>query len=385
MAARPSDTDETFMREALRLARKGIGRTSPNPAVGAVVVKGDRIIGRGWHRKAGTPHAEIHALRQAGDNARGATIYVTLEPCNHTGRTPPCTREILASGISRVVAGMIDPNPRVAGSGCAFLRSHGVEVRDSVLADQCRRLNFPFIKHILTGLPWVIMKAGATLDGRIAPAAGQSGWITGEASRRQVHRLRNRVDAILIGSGTVLTDDPSLTTRLPGGKGRDPLRIVLDSSLNLPVGARMLCQLSVAGTWIFCGLDAEAGRRQALEKAGARVIAVGRDADGGLALNHVLAVLGAEQITSLLVEGGGRIHASFLRAGLVDQVSLFLAPFFLGAAAVPVVNGLSSSAVGMPERFVTTRVRRFGADVLVEGIYPRSLALVGATTGNDIG
>lgn len=373
------------MREALRLARKGIGRTTPNPAVGAVVVKGNRIIGRGWHRKAGTPHAEIHALRQAGDGARGATIYVTLEPCNHTGRTPPCTQAILASGITRVVAGMIDPNPRVAGSGCAFLRSHGVEVRDSVLADQCRRLNFPFIKHILTGLPWVIMKAGATVDGRIAPAAGQSGWITGEASRREVHRLRNRVDAIMVGSATALIDDPSLTARLTDDQGRDPQRIVLDSSLKLPVSAKMLGQQSTAETWIFCGPDAEAGRRQALEKAGARVIAVGRGSDGGLALDQVLAVLGTEQITSLLVEGGGRIHASFLRAGLVDQVSLFLAPFFLGAAAVPVVNGLPSSAAGMPERFVTTRVRRFGADVLVEGIFPRSLALVGETVGNDNG
>ncbi|MFH1217529.1 MAG: bifunctional diaminohydroxyphosphoribosylaminopyrimidine deaminase/5-amino-6-(5-phosphoribosylamino)uracil reductase RibD [Pseudomonadota bacterium] len=370
------DPDIAFMKIALREARKGLGRTSPNPAVGAVVVNNGKIVGKGYHKKAGTPHAEIHALHAAGEEAEGATIYVTLEPCNHTGRTPPCTLAILESGIRRVVVGMIDPNPLVAGSGCDFLRKKGLEVRQNVLADECQRLNFPFIKHIVTGLPWVIMKAGCTLDGRIAVASGQSGWITNEKSRREVHRLRDQVDAILVGSGTALADDPSLTTRVTGKKGKDPLRVVLDSTLHLPIDAKMLRQQSSAQTWIFCGSDPDAGKKKSLEKTGVRVIPVGAAQDGFLDLAEVLSVLGKNQINSLLVEGGGRVHGSFLRAGLVDQVSIFLAPFFLGADAVPVVDKLSLAAVKDGNRFVTTRVKRFDDDVLVEGIYSESFALV---------
>lgn len=377
-----TDPDIAFMKRALREARKGLGATSPNPAVGAVVVRNGSIVGTGYHKKAGTPHAEIHALRAAGDAAHGATIYVTLEPCNHTGRTPPCTLAILASGIKRVVVGMLDPNPLVAGGGCDFLREKGLDVRRNVLADECRRLNFPFIKHIVTGLPWVIMKAGCTLDGRIAAADGQSGWITNEKSRREVHRLRHRVDAILVGAGTALADDPSLTTRLPGKKGKDPLRVVLDGKLRLPLDAQMLRRQSSAPTWIFCGDNPDARKRKSLEKAGARVIPVGTGENGFLDLAQVLRELGKNQITSLLVEGGGRVHGSFLRAGLVDQVSIFLAPFFLGADAVPVVDALSLASVRDGRRFVTSRVKRFDDDVLVEGIFSSSFVLAHGT-GND--
>ncbi|RJX24871.1 MAG: bifunctional diaminohydroxyphosphoribosylaminopyrimidine deaminase/5-amino-6-(5-phosphoribosylamino)uracil reductase RibD [Desulfurivibrio sp.] len=362
------DPDLVFMSMALREARKGLGRTSPNPAVGSVVVQQGRVIGKGYHRKAGTPHAEIHALRAAGEKARGATLYVTLEPCNHTGRTPPCTRAILAAGIRRVVAGMLDPNPLVAGSGCAFLQDNGIEVRTGVLADACRELNYPFIKHITTGLPWVIMKAGCSLDGRIAAADGQSSWITCAKSRAEVHRLRDRVDAILIGAGTALTDDPSLTTRLPGKRGKDPVRVLLDSRLRLTPAALMLTQQSPAPTWIFCSRQAGQARAEALEKAGAKIIRVdsGRD---GLDLRQVLRFLGDAQLNSVLVEGGSQVHGSFLRAGLVDQVCLFLAPLFLGGDAVPVVDGLRLAGVQEGKRFVTRRIRRFDDDVLIDGLF----------------
>lgn len=366
---RVKDPDAVFMRMALREARKGLGRTSPNPAVGSVVVQDGRVIARGYHKKAGTPHAEVHALREAGENARGATIYVTLEPCNHTGRTPPCTSAILEYGIRRVVVGMIDPNPHVAGSGCAFLRNNGIEVRAEVLANECRELNYPFIKHITTGLPWVIMKAGCSLDGRIAAAKAQSSWITCEKSRAEVHRIRNRVDAILIGAGTALADDPSLTTRLKGIRGKDPLRIVLDGKLRLAPGARMLMQQSSAPTWIFCSHQADPAKADALEKAGAKIIRVDNGKDGYLDLLQVLKFLGAAQINCLLVEGGSQVHGSFLRAGLVDQVCLFLAPLFLGGDAVPVVDSLKLAGVQEGKRFVTRRIRRFDDDVLIDGVF----------------
>lgn len=363
-----SDSDRPFMKQALKLAKKAVGRTSPNPLVGAVVVKNGKIVGRGYHKKAGTPHAEVHALRMAGKKAKGATLYVTLEPCNHTGKTPPCTQDILKHGIARVVVGMEDPNPLVSGSGCHFLESQGVLVAGELLAAECRAINRPFIKHITTGLPWVIMKAGCSLDGRIAAADGRCAWITSEESRREVHRLRDRVDAILVGVDTAMNDDPSLTTRLPGGKGQDPLRIVLDTSLRMSPGAGMLSQKSAAQTWIFCRMNADKKKRQALEMVGARVIEVSGKS-GRLDLREVLLALGKEGHNSLLVEGGSAVHTSFLKEGLVDQVSLFMAPLFLGNGSIPVVGDLGISDVRHGRRFQTSRVKRFGNDVLVEGFF----------------
>lgn len=359
------------MKLALKEARKGIGRTSPNPAVGAVVVKNGRVMGKGFHRKAGTPHAEVHALRVAGGQANGATLYVTLEPCNHSGRTPACTTVILESGIKRVVVGMLDPNPHVAGGGCDYLASQGLSVISGVLADECQAINRPFIKHITTGLPWVIMKAGVSLDGRIASRTGHSGWITNELSRQQVHRLRDRVDAIAVGIGTALADDPSLTTRLPGGRGRDPLRVVLDTHLQLPPSAKMLTQDSSAGTWIFCGPDVPAQKVQSLESAGAVVRKVALTDVGHLDLAAVLTALGEGQITSILFEGGGRIHGSLLRAGLADEANIFIAPVFIGADGVPLVDGLGVSAVQNALRLQNTRTKRFGDDVLITGLFAR--------------
>ncbi len=356
------------MKQALHLAKKGMGRTSPNPLVGAVVVKNGKVIGQGYHKKAGTPHAEIHALRAAGTKAKGATIYVTLEPCNHTGKTPPCTKAILEAGIARVVVGMVDPNPLVAGSGCRFLESQGVEVAGDVLAAECRAINRPFIKHISTGLPWVIMKAGCSLDGRIAVADGRCAWITGEESRREVHRLRDRVDAILVGVDTVINDDPSLTTRLSGRKGQDPLRVVLDSGLRMSPRAVMLHQESEAQTWVFCRAGADKKKSQALQDAGAQVVEIAEQG-GRLRLQEVLLALGKEGHTSLLVEGGSAVHTSFLKEGLVDQVSLFMAPVFLGNESIPVVGDLAITDVAEGRRFHTSRVKRFGSDVLVEGFF----------------
>ena len=368
-----SAADLDYMRLALREAKKGIGRTSPNPAVGAVVLKNGMVVGKGYHRKAGTPHAEVHALNAAGAKAKGATLYVTLEPCNHTGRTPPCTAAILASGIRRVVIGMADPDPRVAGGGAEYLASRGVSVVSGVLEAECRAINRPFIKHATTGLPWVIMKAGMSLDGRIATATGHSNWITGKASRHYVHRLRDRVDAILVGSGTALADDPSLTTRLPGGRGRDPLRVVLDTALRLPAMAKMLTQESAGRTMIFCGPQSAANKVKALAAAGALIRPVSLHPGGGLDLKLVLRQLGSEGITSVLVEGGGTVHGALLRAGLVDEVKMFVAPIFLGADGVPVADRLGVTVINAAPRLSEVRTRRFGDDVLIEGL------LAGAT------
>ncbi|MDH4321841.1 MAG: bifunctional diaminohydroxyphosphoribosylaminopyrimidine deaminase/5-amino-6-(5-phosphoribosylamino)uracil reductase RibD [Desulfobulbaceae bacterium] len=360
--------DLDFMRLALREAKKGVGRTSPNPAVGSVVVKDGRVVGKGYHRKAGEPHAEVNALRDAGAQAKNATIYVTLEPCNHTGRTPPCTKAILAAGIARVVVGMADPNP-VATGGADFLAAQGLAVTRGVLAAQCEAINRPFVKHVSTGLPWVIMKAGMSLDGRIATHTGHSGWITNAQSRAAVHRLRDRVDVILVGIGTALADDPSLTTRLPKGGGRDPLRVVLDTQLRLPATARMLRQESAAPTWIFCGPTPDAGKVKALAAAGAVIKPLPLAADGAIELTAVLRELGRAQMNSVLVEGGGVVHGAFLRQRLVDEVNLYVAPCLIGGDGMPVVGGLGVDTVQDAPRLKTMRTRRYGGDLFIQGFF----------------
>ena len=363
-----SGDDLYYMRLALREAKKGLGRTSPNPCVGAVVVKSGKLVGKGYHRKAGTPHAEIHALQDAGTKTKGATLYVTLEPCNHTGRTPPCTAAILQSGIRRVVIGMADPNPWVQGGGGEFLAGSGLMVTTGLLEEECRAINRPFVKHTTTGMPWVIMKAAVSLDGRIATATGHSSWITGRESRQYGHRLRDRVDAILIGIGTALADNPSLTTRLAAGRGHDPLRIVLDTKLRLSPAAKLLTQESAARTMIFCGPQPPAGKVKALEAAGAVVRPVALHRSGVLDLKAVLRQLGGEAITSVLVEGGGAVHGAFLRAGLVDEVKMFIAPIFIGADGIPVVDEQRVKVVKQAKRLQEVRSRRFGADVFIEGL-----------------
>lgn len=361
--------DIEYMRLALREAAKGEGRTAPNPCVGAVIVKNGRVIGKGWHRRAGTPHAEIHALRAAGKAAAGATLYVTLEPCNHHGRTPPCTEAILAAGIGRVVIGMDDPNPGVEGKGAARLAASGVAVTSGVLAEECRRLNRPFSKQITSGLPWLTIKAGISLDGRIAARTGHSQWITGPAARLAAHRLRDRHDAVLVGSGTALADDPSLTTRLPGGRGRDPLRVVLDSRLRLPPTAKMLQQQSTAATWIFHGPEADAAAARRLQQAGAVLYEVPLAADGGLDLAAVLRRLGQAGILSVLVEGGGRVHGALLRAGLADAVAIFVAPILIGGDGLPLLDTLGLERVDLAPRLREVSRRRLGDDLLIYGVF----------------
>jgi diaminohydroxyphosphoribosylaminopyrimidine deaminase/5-amino-6-(5-phosphoribosylamino)uracil reductase len=353
--------DVGHMRTALEQAKKGKGRTAPNPCVGAVIVRDGRQVGAGWHQKAGMPHAEINAIADAGAAAcSGATLYVTLEPCNHTGRTPPCSQAVLAAGFRRVVIGMADPNP-VAAGGAQFLQKHGIEVVTGILEQECRQINYPFIKHSTTGLPWVVMKAGMSLDGRISRARGQGGAITGPKSQQRVHELRNELDAILIGIGTALIDDPALTCRLE--HGRDPLRVILDSQLRLPPDAAMLRQQSAAQTWIFCANDAPVKRQQDLEARGAIIQRVAADQNGRLDLHQVLRRLGQADITSVLVEGGAVVHGALLRAGLADQACLFVAPCFIGEAGTPLLTGDAP----LTARLTDTATEKLGDDILLQG------------------
>ena len=361
-----NSNDINFMKMALKEAVKATGRTSPNPLVGAVIVKNGQVVSKGYHKQAGTLHAEVNAINNASET-RGATIYVTLEPCNHQGRTPPCTHAIVKSGISRVVVGMVDPNPVVSGGGIKYLKSMGVDVCCGVLEEKCQNINLFFIKWIKTGLPWVILKAGLTLDGKIASRCGNGGWITNKKSRKHVHKMRDRVDGILIGIGTALADDPSLTTRLSGAGHRDPARIILDSNLRLPIEANMLIQESDAPTYIFCGVKHDPDKKQLLEKAGATVVPVDLSEDGHIDLEMVLKELGNRQITSLLVEGGSIVHGAFLSRNLIDQVSLFFGPLLLGGDGLSAVGDLKLDRLDQAKRLHRISSRQFDDDILIEG------------------
>ena len=361
--------DSRYMTLAVLEAEKGLGRTSPNPAVGAVIVQEGEVVGRGYHRKAGTPHAEVHAIADAGPRARGGVLYVTLEPCHHRGRTPPCTEAILRAGLSTVVIGMTDPNPRVTGGGAQFLHQQGIEVRSGVLNEQCRALNHPFIKHSATGLPWIIMKAGLSLDGRITRRRGQGEPLTGPQVKEYVHRLRNQTDAILIGVETALIDDPSLTTRLAGvQETRDPLRVILDTRLRLSSEARMLRQGSAARTWVFCGEQACRQKEAKLSAVGARIVRIPTNAARRLDLVAVFRFLGEQDVTSVLVEGGARIHGAVWGQGLVDEVLLFYAPFIIGDLGTPLVEGFHLERRPTTSIFSHPTVHTLGDDVLVRGL-----------------
>ncbi len=358
-----------YMGLALDEARKALGRTSPNPAVGAIVVKEGAIVGRGYHEKAGTPHAEVNALADAGSSAEGATLYVTLEPCNHTGRTPPCTQAILHAGIAKVIIGMSDPNILVAGGGADYLQAQGVEVRSGILEQQCRELNLPFIKHSTSGLPWVIMKAGLSLDGKITFSQGKGAPLTGTESHRYVHQLRNRIDAILIGIETARIDNPSLTTRLEGVDDvKDPLRIILDSRLRLPVNARMLTQETSAATWILCGEHASFENEAMLVHAGAKVFRLPVDVNGQIDLPAMLQFLGKKQVTSVLVEGGAQVHGAFYRQALFDELLLFYAPFIIGDQGTPLIKGYSLLNRCEAPRLFDISSQMFGDDVLFRAL-----------------
>ncbi len=354
--------DADHMAEALRLARRGLGRTSPNPAVGALVVRGGEIVGRGFHRRAGGPHAEIFALGQAGTRARRATLYVTLEPCCHFGRTPPCVETVLAAGVSRVVVGSLDPNPRVRGRGVARLRRAGVTVEVGVRAAECRALNEDFEKYITTGMPFVVLKLAATLDGRIATSGGDSRWVTGSAARRRVHEMRDRFDAVLVGSETVIADDPELTCRVRGG--RHPLRVIVDGRLRVAEGARVFRD-GAERTRLYTLEDGTA-KAERLRRRGVTVRRGGGDRSG--ALRRVLADLAGAGVKSVLVEGGGRVAASALREGLVDRLALFLAPKLLGADARPAVGPLGIRRMAGAVSLSAARCEQLGEDLLISGV-----------------
>ncbi len=357
------------MREALALARRGVGATSPNPMVGAVVVTGDRVVGRGYHPRAGDPHAEVFALAEAAERARGATLYVTLEPCVHWGRTPPCTEAIIRAKVRRVVAAMTDPDPRMSGRGLRRLAEAGIETRVGVGECEARELNEAYVKHRTVGLPFVTAKWAMTLDGRIATWSGDSRWISGEASRALVHELRAASDAILVGVGTVLRDDPALTARAAGST-RTPRRIVLDSTLRIPLDARVLAQ---DGTRVLVATTtrARAEARRALEARGAEVL-VFDGPDGRVDPGGLLRDLGRRGVLSLLVEGGSAVHGAFMDAGLVDKVLVFVGPQIVGGPAPGPVGGTGVEAIARARRLVRAAVRQVDQDVVIEGYVARS-------------
>ena len=324
--------DEKYMELALSLAMRANGRTSPNPMVGAVLVRNGEIVGEGWHMRAGTPHAEIHALQAAGELAYGSTLYVTLEPCSHHGRTGPCTEAIIKAGVKKVVIAMVDPNPLVAGNGINKLRRVGVEVVEGVLAKTAARLNEVFLKWITTRMPFTVLKTAMTLDGKIATSSGHSRWITGENARQQVHKLRDQYDAILVGIGTVLADNPALTTRLPS-ECHHPVRIVVDSLARTPLDSQLVND-GLARTIIAVTKEAPSGRIEALAAKGVEVLVVPED-NAGVDLRHLFQLLGSQEITSILVEGGAMVNASILKAGLADKVCWFIAPKIVGGHAAP--------------------------------------------------
>jgi len=355
---------DRWMARAIALARQGLGRTSPNPAVGAVVVKNGRVVGEGWTRPAGGPHAEIVALRQAGRGAKGATLYVTLEPCAHHGRTPPCTQAVIAAEVARVVVGVGDPNPRVRGRGLRALAAAGIAVNTGILAEEAGAVSAWFRHYIVRGRPYVLLKLAASIDGRIATARGESRWISGPAARRWVHELRNQVDAVMVGSGTVLADDPALTCRMRGG--RDPLRVVVDGRLRISPRARIVRQRSRAATLIAVTASAPPARARALTRAGAEVMVVpGRR--GRVSLASLLRELAARGVVSVLIEGGGELAAAALRARLVDRLLVVTAPLVIGGDGRPMLASLGLGRLANAPRIVDERMSRLGPDLLREG------------------
>ncbi|MGD9105750.1 MAG: bifunctional diaminohydroxyphosphoribosylaminopyrimidine deaminase/5-amino-6-(5-phosphoribosylamino)uracil reductase RibD [Desulfobacterales bacterium] len=363
--------DEYFMKMALDLAKKGEGFTSPNPMVGAIIVKEGKVVGKGYHHAAGKAHAEVNAIDDAGALAQGATLYITLEPCNHKGRTPPCTEKILSAGIKRVVVAMHDPNPDVKGGGIDYLKRRGITVKTGVCEEQASRLNEIFIKYVKTNRPFTIIKCAATLDGRIATRTGDSRWVTGEESRKFVHRLRHAVDAIMVGINTVEKDDPCLTTRLESStgspKGLDPVRIVLDTHLKIVEEAKLLRLDSDSDTIIITGQSVAEDKKARIEQLGAKIIESPVN-DGMIDLDILMDRLGALGITSLLIEGGSRVIASALSAGIVEKIFFFFAPKILGGDdGVPICKGRGADLMMNCIPVTDVFVRQFGNDVMIQG------------------
>ncbi len=353
--------DADYMRLAIDLARATKGQTAPNPVVGAVVVKNRQIVGMGAHLKAGEPHAEVHAIQMAGEKANGATLYVTLEPCSHYGKTPPCSTLVISSRIKKVFVATTDPNPQVAGAGIERMRHAGIEVEVGLLAKEARELNKVFFHHIQTGLPYVTLKSAASLDGKIATATGESKWITSEVARRDVHQLRHQHDAILVGVNTVLKDDPSLTTRLAGG-GKNPIRVILDTNLRTPLNAKVV-QDQQAPTWIVTGSDTLNERQLLFEQTGVKIIKMPNQQ---IILNEILPMLGELGVTSVLVEGGAEVNGSFLKEQAFQQLIVYIGAKLIGGRNAPTAfagEGIGKIADAVPLKI--TSVEQIGGDLKI--------------------
>lgn len=355
------------MKRAIELAKKGIGYTSPNPLVGAVIVKDGRIIGEGYHEVYGGPHAEVNAFRSAKEDVKGATMYVTLEPCSHYGKTPPCANTIVEKKISKVVVGMIDPNPMVAGKGIKILQDNGIEVITGILENEVKKLNQIFIKYITTKLPFGILKTAMTLDGKIATSTGDSMWITNEASRNYVHEIRHRVSGIMVGVGTILSDNPKLTTRLHNKEGKDPTRIIVDTTARIPLDSNVLNNNSKAKTIIATTERANTEKLKAIKEKGAEIIITplkGNKVD----LSFLMKSLGESGIDSVLMEGGSTLNYSALEEGIIDKVISFIAPKIIGGneSKTP-VGGEGIKYIKDAILLEDIQISRFYEDIMIEG------------------
>jgi diaminohydroxyphosphoribosylaminopyrimidine deaminase/5-amino-6-(5-phosphoribosylamino)uracil reductase len=360
----PKLNDEYYMKLALALARRGLGKTSPNPMVGAVIVKNGKIVGQGYHERFGGPHAEIDAIQDAKGDINAASLYVTLEPCCHKGKkTPPCLDTLLKYNWKRVVIGTLDPNPKVNGRSVGILKQKGIETKVGVLTEECQRLNEAYFKYIKTGIPFVTLKFAQTLDGRIATATGDSKWISSEPSLKWAHRLRSLHDAVLVGVGTVLKDDPQLTVRLV--KGRNPVRVVVDSRLRIPLNSKILKDLESAPTIIAATSQADIEQAFALDVMGIEVLTIREDSEGMVDLKGLLKKLGEKNISSVLVEGGATTITSFIRQGLADKIVAIIAPKIMGEG-VEAVGELGILKVGRALKLSFDKVYRKGEDLIIE-------------------
>ncbi len=364
MAQLPADA--AWMARALELAERGRGSVEPNPLVGAVLVKDGQVVGEGWHERFGGPHAEVNALAQAGESARRATCYVTLEPCCHTGKTPPCTDALIRAGVARVVASLQDPFPQVAGQGAARLHAAGIPVSLGLCESEARRQNAPYLKLLATGRPYVHAKWAMTLDGKIATRTGDSKWISNEASRRRVHELRGRMDAIVVGIGTALADDPLLTARPPGP--RSPMRVVLDSTARLPITSHLVRTARQTPTLLVTTSRAHAERLETLRSAGCQVLTALADERGRLDIDAILDYLGGERLTNILVEGGAEVLGSFLDTDAIDEVHVFIAAKLIGGKdAKTAVAGEGCESIRQATSLANTAVETLDGDLYVHG------------------
>ena len=358
--------DEMYMERALELAAKGRGTTTPNPMVGAVIVKNGRIIGEGYHIRAGEGHAEVNAFNNAVDDVTGATKYVTLEPCSHYGKTPPCADKIVEKKIGRVVVGALDPNPLVAGRGIEKIRNAGIPVITGVLAERSIALNEVFMKYIVTKRPFVLLKAAMSLDGKIATAEGESQWISCETSREEVHRLRHELTGIMAGIGTVLADDPMLNCRIPGGK--QPVRIIVDSHLSIPEESKLVCSAKEFPLVVAAVENSDAAKKERLAEQGVKVIEVSADDAGHVDLNILMDCLGEMKIDSILLEGGGRLAEGALKAGIVDKVQFYIAPMLIGGeSAKTPVEGRGIAALSEAWHISNWKAEVIGDDIKITG------------------